>query len=90
MNGFDCCSYGMIEHALQIGTQLRPFDDWLKSLGRSTATGWRWRRRGWLRVINIGGRLYLPAEEAGRFLQRAEAGEFSAAITRPSKEPTNG
>jgi len=67
----------MIEQLSQMGTELRPFDSWLKNIGRSTATGWRWRRRGWLRVVNISGRLYLPAEEAGRFLQRAEAGEFS-------------
>ncbi len=67
----------MIEHVFQIGAQLRPFDEWLKHIGRSTTTGWRWRRRGWVRVVNISGRLYLPAEEAGLFLQRAEAGEFS-------------
>jgi hypothetical protein len=67
----------MIEHSRHIGTELKPFDSWLKSLGRSAATGWRWRRRGWLRVINIGGRNYVASDEIGRFLQRAEAGEFS-------------
>ena len=75
----------MIEQLSQMGTELRPFDGWLKQIGRSAATGWRWRRRGWLRVVNISGRLYLPAEEAGRFLQRAEAGEFSRNTHPPLK-----
>lgn len=69
-----------------MGTGLRPFDSWLRNIGRSAATGWRWRRRGWLRVINIGGRNYVASNEIRRFLQRAEAGEFS----RDNRPPLKG
>ncbi|MCW5555431.1 MAG: hypothetical protein KIS67_25125 [Verrucomicrobiae bacterium] len=67
----------MIDQSSQIEDRLTPLSVWLRGVGRSKATGWRWRRRGWLRVVNIGGRNYVPADEIGRFLQRADAGEFS-------------
>jgi hypothetical protein len=67
----------MIDQASQIEDRLTPLSVWLRGLGLSKATGWRWRRRGLLRGININGRVYLPSDEIKRFRQRAGAGVFS-------------
>ena len=75
----------MIDQASQNEDRLTPLSVWLRGVGRSKATGWRWRRRGWLRVLNIGGRNYVEVEEVGRFFQRAEAGEFSRNTHPPMK-----
>jgi hypothetical protein len=40
------------------------------------ATGWRWRRNGWINTINIYGRQYVTRDEEERFLRRAAQGEF--------------
>jgi len=32
---------------------------WLEQMGVTAITGWRWRKKGWLKVTNICGRLYL-------------------------------
>jgi hypothetical protein len=59
-------------------TQLTPFPKWLASLNQSRITGWRWRKRKIIEVINIHGRLYIHADEIARFEKRAAAGEFAA------------
>ena len=50
---------------------------WLKQVGVTTCTAWRWRKRGWLKTINIAGRQYLTQEALDEFHRRASAGEFS-------------
>lgn len=50
---------------------------WLKMVGRSSVTGWRWIKAGWLHPINIAGRLYLTPEDQQQFYERAEKGEFA-------------
>jgi hypothetical protein len=50
---------------------------WLAQIGASSVTAWRWRKRGWLRVVNVGGRLFLRPEDRAEFDRRAVAGEFS-------------
>lgn len=68
---------------------------WLRQIGRSDTTGWRWVKAGWLHPLNIAGRPYLTAEDIQQFQARAIAGEFSqqphgaarvAADERASKE----
>ena len=54
---------------------------WLKQIGRSATTGWRWIRAGWLHPINIAGRPYLTATDISQFNDRAARGEFA----RPPK-----
>jgi hypothetical protein len=49
---------------------------WLKHVGVTTCTAWRWRKRGWLKTINIAGRQYLTQEALDEFHRRASAGEF--------------
>jgi hypothetical protein len=63
---------------------LRLYERWLSAIGVSRTTGWRWRRDGWVRTLNVAGKLYLTDEEVDRFLQRVKAGEF----TKQPKVPT--
>ena len=69
-----------------------PVVPWLKvrrEMGLSEATAWRYRDRGWITTIEIGGRLYVTQGELARFLQRAGEGEFSSPRKppRPSEYP---
>jgi len=48
-------------------------------LGRSAPTIWRWRKKGWLRTVNICGRPYVLPADAAEFERRAAAGEFAQA-----------
>jgi hypothetical protein len=56
---------------------LRPFKSFLDEIGRTTGSGWRYVRLGWVRVINIAGKNYIEREEEEKFIRRARAGEFS-------------
>jgi len=59
---------------------------WLEQVGVTPCTAWRWRRRGWLKTINIAGRQYLTQEAIDEFHRRAVAGEFA----QEHKVPSNG
>jgi hypothetical protein len=48
-----------------------------RDVGISAVTAWRWRKQGWLQVVNIAGRPYLTAEGLAEFQRRAVAGEFA-------------
>jgi len=74
MNGFETPSA-----AQQTG--LTPFHAFLTGLGRTSVTGWRWRRRGWITTVSIAGRLYVTQAEIQRFSERAQRGEFAAVKT---------
>jgi len=50
---------------------------WRKQVGLAPVTTWRFRKRGWLKTINIAGRIYLTHESIKEFTRRAEAGEFA-------------
>jgi len=58
----------------------------LDRMGVAPITGWRWRKKGWLKTINIGGRQYVTAEDAAEFSRRAAAGEFAQEHKVPTKE----
>jgi len=59
-------------------------DKFLKETGLSHTTGWRYRNRGWLKVINIAGRHYVAKSEIARFIRRARSGEFAQLAIRPN------
>lgn len=44
------------------GTAVVSLTRWLKQVGVTTCTAWRWRKRGWLKTVNIAGRQYLTQE----------------------------
>jgi hypothetical protein len=50
---------------------------WLAEVGVTPITAWRWRKKGWLKTVNIAGRQYLTQEAIEEFHRRAVAGEFS-------------
>jgi len=55
---------------------LKSFQD---MMGISRCTVYRYRRRGWLTVINVAGRPYITPEAASEFNRRAAAGDFKKA-----------
>ena len=61
---------------------------WLEQVGVTTCTAWRWRKKGWLKTINIAGRQYLTQEGIDEFHRRASAGEFSQVNKVPSRKET--
>ncbi len=61
------------------------FGRWLKDLGRSECTGWRWRKNNWVSTLNLAGRIYITRAEILRFEQRATRGEFSLEHKVPRK-----
>jgi predicted site-specific integrase-resolvase len=56
---------------------------WREKLGVTACTIWRWRKKGWLKTINICGRLYLTQAAINEFHDRAELGEFSKTHKTP-------
>jgi hypothetical protein len=66
-------------------SSLVSFERWLEEIGKTPATGWRWRKRGWIKTVNIAGRLYISREEIAEFERRASAGEFSKIHETPNR-----
>lgn len=59
---------------------------WLEQIGVTPCTAWRWRKKGWLKTINIAGRQYLTQETMDEFYRRASAGEFSQVNKVPTRK----
>ena len=49
---------------------------WLDKIGKSRATGYRWRAEGRLQTVNIDGQLFITHKEIDRFWTRAKAGSL--------------
>jgi hypothetical protein len=62
------------------------FGLFLDSLGVTAPTGWRWRKFGWIKTLNIAGRVYVSRDEIDRFQQRAACGEFARTHKTPSRK----
>ncbi len=60
---------------------------WREQLGVTACTIWRWRKKGWLKTVNICGRLYLTQEAINEFCERAQLGEFSQIHKAPVRNP---
>src|ERR1700691_640153 len=50
---------------------------WLEQIGVTACTAWRWRKKGWLKTVNICGRQYLTQKAIEDFTRRAAAGDFA-------------
>jgi hypothetical protein len=59
---------------------------WLEQVGVTPCTAWRWRKKGWLKTVNIAGRQYLTQEAIDEFRHRAIAGEFSKVQKVPARK----
>ena len=63
---------------------------WLQKVGVTTCTAWRWRKKGWLKTINICGRQYLTQGAIEEFTRRAAAGEFAQVHKVPVRVAEGG
>jgi hypothetical protein len=61
---------------------------WLEQIGVTPCTAWRWRKKGWLKTVNIAGRQYLTQEAIDEFHHRAVAGEFAQVHKVPAAKST--
>jgi hypothetical protein len=52
---------------------------WVRDIGISDVTAWRWSRDGLIHPINIHGKLYLTQSDIEQFAARAQRGEFAKA-----------
>jgi predicted site-specific integrase-resolvase len=59
---------------------------WLAQVGVAHVTGWRWRKKGWLKTVNIAGRQYLSQEAIDEFYRRVVAGEFAQVNKIPTRK----
>ena len=59
------------------GAAVISLSKWMENVGITPCTAWRWRKKGWLKTINIAGRQYLTQEAIDEFHQRAISGEFA-------------
>ena len=66
-------------------SNLFPFDDYIKGRGLTRYTGWRYRKQGLLKTVNIFGRLYIERDEVARFEARAIAGDFHKEAKTPAR-----
>jgi hypothetical protein len=73
----------------QAVSNLLAFDRWLKDIDRTPATGWRWRKRGWIPTVNIAGRVYVSRQAIAEFERRAAAGEFAKKHVTPTRSPNS-
>ncbi len=66
-----------------------PYRQLLRNLNMSPTTGWRLRKRGWLRTYAVAGKLYVSPQGIESFLVRADAGEFKPKARTGGKENQN-
>jgi predicted site-specific integrase-resolvase len=59
---------------------------WLEQVGVTACTAWRWRKKGWLKTVNICGRQYLTQDSLDEFQRRAVAGEFAQFHKVPTRK----
>lgn len=60
-------------------------DKFTEQTGLSSATVWRWRKKGMLSTVNICGRQYILRSEIARFNERAAAGDFAKQLPTPRR-----
>ena len=75
----------MSTHETQSASSLVSYDNWLADLGKTRVTGYRLRKAGLVKIVNIFGRLYVTREEVAAFERRAMSGEFSRENKTPKR-----
>ena len=59
---------------------------WLEQVGVTACTAWRWRKKGWLKTVNICGRQYVTQDAVEDFTARAKRGEFAQEHKVPNRK----
>jgi hypothetical protein len=54
-----------------------PWHKFVKDIGVSRTTAWRWRKVGFIETVNLAGKPYVTRSEIDRFNSRLAAGEFA-------------
>ena len=67
----------MAIHTTQNASDIVSFDEWLSEISKTRVTGFRWRKAGHIKTVNIFGRLYVTRDEIAAFEKRAINGDFS-------------
>ena len=75
-----------VSNNFQSGSAVVSLNRWLEQVGVTPCTAWRWRRKGWLKTVNIAGRQYLTGPGIPEFHRRAVAGEFAQEHKVPSRK----
>ena len=55
-------------------------DKWIKDVGISRMTAYRWRERGILKTHNLYGRQYITSAHVAELQRRLQAGEFHKTV----------
>ena len=67
------------------GRPIQSLHKFCEQAGISDVTAWRWRKRGWLKTVNIAGRPYLTDKALAEFLRQDDAGEFAKEHKTPNR-----
>jgi predicted site-specific integrase-resolvase len=79
-------SNGIVRSSAAPGLAIVSLQQWLADVGVTACTAWRWRKKGWLKTVNICGRQYLTQEAIDEFTRRATAGEFAQHHKVPARD----
>jgi hypothetical protein len=66
-----------------INNRVIALNTWAGGVGIQPITAWRWRKLGWLKTVNISGRVYITEDALEDFTRRAAAGEFAKKHVAP-------
>ena len=83
-------SLNAVNPSVEFDAGLMHLPKFLRQLGVSRSTGWRWIKAGLLRTSNIYGRQYVTRAARDEFLARVEAGEFARTPVTPSRHASTG
>jgi predicted site-specific integrase-resolvase len=75
-----------LEHNVSEAGAIISLSKWLEEVGVTSCTAWRWRKKGWLKTVNICGRQYVTQEAIDEFHRRAVAGEFAQVPVVPARK----
>ena len=60
-----------------VASSLVALSSYRRQLGRSKATLWRYRKLGWLKCVNVLGKLYVTRESIAEFEAMMRSGELA-------------
>lgn len=61
----------------ELASGVKSLSTYRRELGRSKTTMWRYRRNGWLKTINVLGKLYITRESIAEFEAMMRSGKLA-------------